>query len=165
MPRTLIALGAALVVFGSLLFLRQRRTPAVAPAASNDSAFAAIQERGKAVMGVDQYASQHRFTQLPEGGRITLALDPADTAGVTTIRTHMSDVARRFSQGDFALTSMVHAPVVPGTAEMAGGSDRIRYSVENVPGGATLWIQTRDPELVKAIHEFLEFQSRDHRSH
>lgn len=165
MSRTLIALGAALVVFGSLLFLRQRRAPVQAPAATSDSAFAAVQERGKAVMGVDQHASSHRFMPLPEGGKITLALDPADTAGVTTIRNHMSDVAKRFSEGDFALTSMVHAQVVPGTAEMAAGRERIRYSVERVPGGATVWMQTRDPDLVKAIHQFLEFQAQDHRAH
>jgi len=165
MTRILIVLGAALIVFASLLFLRKREAPVHAPAATSDSAFAAVQERGKAVMGVDQYASWHRFTQLPEGGKITLSLDPADTAGVTTIRAHMSDVAKRFSEGDFALTSMVHAQVVPGTAELAAGRDRIRYSVERVPGGATVWMQTRDPALVKAIHQFLDFQSQDHRAH
>ena len=36
----------------------------------SDSAFAAMQTRGQAVMGVDQYASAHVFEDLADGGRI-----------------------------------------------------------------------------------------------
>ena len=55
-----------------------------------DSAFAAVQERGKDVMGVDQYTSAHVFEDLPDGGRIVLDRDdPSDSAGIATIRAHM----------------------------------------------------------------------------
>ena len=40
----------------------------------SDSAFAQVQERGRAVMGVDQYTSTHVFESLPDGGRIVLQL-------------------------------------------------------------------------------------------
>ena len=52
-----------------------------APGAVTDSAFAALQERGKVAMGVDQYTSAHRFDDLADGGRIELQRDPADTVG------------------------------------------------------------------------------------
>ena len=48
--------------------------------ASHDSAYAAMQERGRVVMGVDQYTSTHRFDDLPNGGRITLVRNVDDTA-------------------------------------------------------------------------------------
>ena len=50
-----------------------------------DRDFAAVQARGKVAMGVDQYTSTHRFESLPDGGRIVLRRDPADTAGVAVL--------------------------------------------------------------------------------
>src|SRR5206468_7304139 len=52
----------------------------------SDSAFAAMQARGQAVMGVDQYASAHVFEDLGDGGRIVLDADnPSDAAGIGAI--------------------------------------------------------------------------------
>ena len=58
-----------------------------------DTAFAALQTRGQQAMGVDQYTSTHQFDDLPDGGRIALQRDPADTAGVRTIREHLQHIA------------------------------------------------------------------------
>src|SRR5687767_8929037 len=77
--------------------------------ASDDSAFAGVQERGHEAMGVDQYTSEHRFEPLPDGGRIELQRDSADRPGVATIRAHMRDIANRFSGGDFTIPGFVHA--------------------------------------------------------
>src|SRR6478672_9598741 len=53
-----------------------------AKAKDDDSAFAAVQKRGAAVMGVDQYTSAHVFEDLPDGGRIVLERkDTTDSAG------------------------------------------------------------------------------------
>ena len=41
-------------------------------AATSDSAFAMLQQRGESAMGVSQYTSQHVFEPLPNGGRIVL---------------------------------------------------------------------------------------------
>ena len=38
----------------------------------SDTAFATMQARGQAVMGVDQYASAHVFEDVADGGRIVL---------------------------------------------------------------------------------------------
>src|SRR5712692_2626707 len=53
-----------------------------APLAAQDSAFRALQDRGKTAMGVDQYTSLHRFDPLPDGGRIVLVRDSTDAAGI-----------------------------------------------------------------------------------
>jgi hypothetical protein len=134
------------------------------PRSSTDSAFALVQARGQVAMGVDQYTSLHQFESLPDGGRITLQRDPADTAGVTQIRSHMQRIEAAFAQGDFALPGLVHAREVPGTAVMAERRSRISFVADTAPGGGELRLRTSDPSAIAAIHEFLAFQRQDHRS-
>src|SRR5213594_363048 len=78
-----------------------------APLSAQDSAFRALQDRGKTAMGVDQYTSAHHFDPLADGGRIALQRDSADTTGVVTIRAHLRRIAGAFAQGDFALPGFV----------------------------------------------------------
>jgi hypothetical protein len=142
----------------------RRHSPTLA-SRSSDSTYAAVQARGKEVMGVDQYTSQHVFEDLPDGGRIVLERDDStDATGIATIRTHIRQIAAQFSAGDFALPGMVHAIVVPGTAVMTERSDRIRYTPLDRPRGAELRIQAVDSAAVAAVHEFLAFQRMDHRA-
>ena len=128
-----------------------------------DSGFAALQERGKATMGVDQHTSTHRFDPAPDGGRIELQRDPADSAGVATIRQHLKAMADMFAAGDFNVPAFNHGREVPGTKVMAEKKDRIRYTYNELPGGGEVVITTSDLEAVEAIHQFLAFQRRDHR--
>jgi hypothetical protein len=131
---------------------------------SSDSAFALVQSRGHAAMGVDQYTSSHRFEALADGGRISLQRDPRDSAGVAQIRSHMRSIAEAFGRGDFALPGFVHDRDVPGTAVMAGRRSRITYTADTLPGGGQVRLQTSDSSAIAAIHEFLAFQRQDHRS-
>ncbi|HEX6645000.1 MAG TPA: hypothetical protein VF037_09990 [Gemmatimonadales bacterium] len=137
--------------------------PAADSARAADSAFAAVQERGKQAMGVDQYTSAHRFDPLPDGGRIVLVRDAADTAGVRTIREHMQEIREAFRKGDFTIPGFVHDRDVPGTRVLAAKRSELRIVYRPVAGGGELQLATRDPEVVKAIHEFLAFQRMDHR--
>lgn len=134
------------------------------PAARADSAFKAVQNRGARVMGVDQYTSTHRFEPLADGGRIELQRDVDDSAGVRTIREHLRTIARQFARGDFSASTTVHARVVPGTAVMRALRQSIRYEFRSLPRGGELRITTRDPNAVRAVHEFLAFQRADHRT-
>lgn len=134
------------------------------PGAPADSAFAALQQRGAEAMGVDQCTSSHVFEPLPDGGRIVLQRDSADSAGTETIRAHMRDIARRFSTGDFSIPGMVHAMEVPGTAVMAARRASIRYDADTLPRGAQVRISTTDSTALAAVHTFLDFQRRDHRA-
>jgi hypothetical protein len=139
-------------------------TPSSAYAQAHDSAFAALQNRGEMVMGVDQYTSVHRFDDLPDGGRIELQRDRPDSAGVATIRLHLAHIAREFAKGNFADPGTVHAQEVPGTRAMAAKHDAITYQFRPLPRGGEVRITTRDAEARKAIHDFLAFQRQDHRA-
>lgn len=128
-----------------------------------DDSFARMQERGQAVMGVDQFASAHGFEDLPDGGRIVLERsEPVDTADVTTIRAHMRDIETAFRAGDFTKPFQVHAGPVPGTAVMTARRAAIRYEARDRPRGGEVRITTGDSAAVRAIHEFLAFQRGAH---
>lgn len=133
-------------------------------AAATDSGFAAVQSRGRDAMGVDQYTSTHLFQPLPDGGRIELQRDVADSGGRGRILAHMGEIAKGFAVGDFRLPGLVHAREVPGTRIMAARRAEISYTVESLPRGAALRLRTADSSAVRAIHEFLAFQRMDHRA-
>lgn len=138
---------------------------ACTPAAQEDAAFTALQERGKAVMGVDQYTSAHVFEDLADGGRIILDReDSADTAAIRTIRQHMRDIALAFRAGDFVQPFQVHAHEVPGTDAMSARRAALSYTVIDRPRGAEVRITTTDTAAVRAVHQFLEFQRSDHQA-
>ena len=130
--------------------------------AAHDSAFRAMQERGKLAMGVDQYTSTHHFDALPNGGRIELQRDVDDSAGVARIRQHMREIARAFQSGDFSTPTMVHLRDVPGARVMAAKRAVISYDPRDLPRGAELRITTDDAEARRAIHEFMAFQRGEH---
>jgi hypothetical protein len=143
------------------------REAATADAAGNDSAFAALQERGGARQGmdVDQYASAHRFDDLPDGGRIELQDTAGDDAAVDRIRTHMQEIAEAFAGGDFSTPGFVHdVAEVPGTRVMAERKEAIRYRYAPLPRGGEVRIETADSVALRAVHEFLAFQRLDHRA-
>ena len=157
MRRLLAASAIGLAACGA------RDTPRAKPAA--DSAFAAMQQRGQAVMGVDQYTSAHVFESLPDGGRIVLDRgDTTDSAGIAAIRAHMREIVADFRNGDFGKPFAVHATEVPGTKVMAERRERISYEASDRPHGAEVRIRTSDPEAVAAVHDFLAFQRSDHRA-
>ena len=127
-----------------------------------DSAFAAMQARGKDVMGVDQYSSVHVFDALPDGGRIELQRPDADSAEVEVIRAHLRDIARRFGDGDFGLPGMVHDGEVPGTRTLAERRDHLHYEFRSLPKGGEVLITSHDEQALAALREFMAFQQREH---
>src|SRR3954447_7645677 len=114
----------------------------------SDTGFAAMQERGKAAMGVDQYSSEHHFTDLPDGGRIELQRDSTDTAGVRTIREHLTSIVKAFSGGDFTTPGFVHSEQVPGTSIMRAKRTTIQYRFRPLAGGGEVRITTHDSAAV-----------------
>jgi len=130
--------------------------------ATHDSAYAAMQERGRIVMGVDQYTSTHHFDDLPDGGHITLVRNADDSVGAARIRTHLRAIAAAFSAGDFSSPMRVHMKDVPGTTVMAAKKAMIHYSVRDLPRGAVVTISTHDPDAIRAVHDFLAFQRSEH---
>ncbi len=153
-----IVLGSFFAIAAATALVAQ--TPPKPPV--RDTTFAAMQERGKLAMGVDQYTSSHTFDALPTGGRIVLVRDVDDSAGVAQIRTHLRDIAKAFKTGDFTTPAFVHMQDVPGTKVMRERRSVISYEARDVARGGELRISTSDPDALHAIHEFMAFQRGEH---
>jgi hypothetical protein len=129
-----------------------------------DSSFSALQSRGKMAMGVDQYASAHKFDVLPDGGRIALEMKGGDSLAVAQIRAHMKLIEHAFQAGDFSTPEFVHARSMPGTDIMSRNKALIRYTYADLPRGGEVRITTTDSASLAAIREFLTAQRGDHRA-
>ncbi len=165
-PQRLVAvhLVASALVASSLAAQDHASHHPTAPAATNDSAFKALQRRGAGTMGVDQYASRHRFEDLTDGGRIERQMREADSAAVAAIRAHLQQTVTEFRAGVFSAPEATHAMVVPGTQVMAAKKGSIRYAYRPLPQRGEIRISTNDAEALKAVREFLDFQRSDHRT-
>ncbi len=146
----------------------KRTQPVGAPepvtAREADSAFNTMNQRHGEVVGEDPMALAHQFVSQPDGGDIVLERQVHDDMGISQIRTHLLLIARSFGRGDFALPGFIHDKPIPGTAVMAERADKISYTVEDLPHGGVVHIQTSDPQALQAIHSFIAFQMAEHRT-
>jgi hypothetical protein len=109
--------------------------------------------------------ARHHFELLPDGGIIEVDVkDEKDTATRDEIRGQFVHIASMFSANNFEIPMFIHDTVPPGVPVMKEKSKAITYTLQQTPGGARIKIQTDDPEALKAVHEFLIFQIRDHRT-
>ena len=137
------------------------RTP---PDGLPDSSFAALQNRGGMAMGVDQYTSTHEFDITPDGGRVSLQRDSADSVGIAQIRAHMRLIQHAFQAGDFSTPAFVHDRDMPGTDVMAKKREAIAYTYQDLPRGGAVVIATQDSAARVAIADFMKAQRGDHHS-
>jgi hypothetical protein len=125
----------------------------------------AMNSRGDHVMGFDQNKTTHHFTLTKTGGVIQVqANDSTDTASRDYIRMHLQHIAKAFAEGDFTDPHEVHAEVPPGVPVMENRKDKISYRFESIANGGKVVISTEDPRALKAIHEYLLYQIREHKT-
>ena len=124
---------------------------------------AELKKRGTIAMGFDQDKTAHHFRTSATGGSIEVEVkDPADTASRDQIRGHLKEIAAAFAKGDFTKPFQTHAEVPPGVPSMERLKAVIRYKYEETAGGGLVRISTSNPEALTAIHEFLDYQTREH---
>lgn len=127
--------------------------------------FAGVDRRGDEVMGFSHGRTTHHFLIESEGGTIQVeANDSADAQSIQQIRTHLAEVARQFSAGDFSMPREIHDRVLPGVPEMVERKEAITWRFEELDKGGRVVIRTADPAAMAAIHSFLEAQIGDHRT-
>jgi hypothetical protein len=114
-------------------------------------------------MGFDQTRTTHHFLLYEDGGAIDVsANEPSDLENRDAIRRHLPHIAVMFGKGNFEAPMLVHATELPGTGELSKRKDRIEYRYLETSSGGRIDIVTKDETALKALHEFLRFQIRDH---
>ena len=147
----------------ALRIMAQTTTPS--PTAADAQRAAEVDQRGDEGMGFSHALTGHHFHLFPDGGSIEVESDsPDDNASKEAIRRHMLKIAGMFAQGDFSLPMFIHDTVPPGVEVMKRLKDQIAYTAENTAKGAQVRIVTGNPEALVAVHEFLRFQIKDHRT-
>jgi TusA-related sulfurtransferase len=116
-------------------------------------------------MGFNQSKTTHHFRTLEDGGAIEVTVnDASDTADLAAIRDHLAQIAKQFAAGEFSSPMMTHGELPPGAAEMQNLKDKIAYTYEKLPLGARVKITTGDPQALAAVHKFLAYQIKEHRT-
>jgi hypothetical protein len=147
-----------------------------------------VKDRGDVVMGFSHEKTAHHFLLYADGGAIEIevkgqnpepaerraplaspdasgqGISPNDTAIRDQIRMHLTHFSRLFAEGNFIGPMLIHAENVPGTAVMKQLREEIRYQAEPTERGARMRITTANAKALAAVHEFLRFQIKDHRT-
>jgi hypothetical protein len=132
---------------------------------NHDSHLDGVNRRGDAVMGFSHVKTTHHFLLKTDGGVIQVETNDAnDGAGRDQIRRHLKHIAKKFSEGDFAAPALIHGQTPPGVSAMQSLTAEIKYEFEELERGGRIRISTKNSEAVKAIHEFLRFQIKDHQT-
>src|SRR5262245_55031137 len=132
---------------------------------NHDSHLDVVNRRGDAVMGFSHAKTTHHFLLKTDGGAIQVEANDANDAAIRDqIRRHLKHIAKKFSEGDFAAPMLIHGQMPPGVTAMRSLKAGIKYEFEELEHGGRVCISTNNPEAVKAIHEFLRFQIKDHQT-
>lgn len=124
-----------------------------------------VNERGDRVMGFDHQKTTHHFLLYTDGGAIEVtANDAADGESRDQIRKHLGHIARMFADGNFKAPMLIHDEVPPGVPVMQRLNSEIKYDFEETERGARVRVRTSNPEVLSAVHEFLRFQIKDHKT-
>jgi hypothetical protein len=126
---------------------------------------AGVNDRGALGMGFSQTATTHHFLLTQHGGFIQVEANVStDVVDRDEIRRHLAHIAKAFGNGNFDIPMFVHAVTPPGVPAMKRLKGQIDYSFEETPNGGRVKIQTSDAEALHAVHDFLQFQIRDHKT-
>jgi hypothetical protein len=124
-----------------------------------------LKARGTQAMGFDQEKTTHHFRLTQSGGVIEVEVnDPLDSASRGRIRSHLKEIAGEFSRGQFEKPFATHAEQPAGVAVMKRLKAAITYTFEETPSGAVVRIQTTSADARRAVHDFLRYQIREHRT-
>jgi hypothetical protein len=107
----------------------------------------------------------HHFLLQKTGGTIEVtAKDAGDQASTDQIRMHLRHIASAFAAGDFSLPMFIHDTTPPGVDVMKARREQMTFRYEDVGTGGRVVIQTADAAARDALHEFLRYQIREHKT-
>jgi hypothetical protein len=130
-----------------------------------DMADEQMNKRGDQIMGFDHTKTTHHFLLRESGGSIEVTANSADDAESSAqIRMHLKHIAKMFADGNFNAPMLIHDQTPPGVPVMQELKGEIMYDYEEIDRGAAVRITTKNPAALKAVHEFLRFQIKEHKT-
>ena len=161
--RSCLVLGILAITFGAGLVACAQEPQSTDPQKVKPDSMESMNKRGDMVMGFDHTKTTHHFLLKTDGGVIQIeANDGADTANRDEIRGHMRHIAKMFGESNFSAPMLIHEQNPPGAEVMKRLKAKIKYEFGENERGAFIRISTSDGDALKAIHEFLRFQIKEH---
>ena len=121
--------------------------------------------RGDQGMGFAQDKTTHHFLLRKDGGAIqVLANSAGDKTSIAQIQQHFQHISQAFQSGDFNIPMFVHDQTPPGVSVMIKLKDQIRYRYEQTETGARVVISSENADAIEAVHQFLRFQIKEHKT-
>src|SRR2546430_14649844 len=118
-----------------------------------------VEKHGDEAMGFPHDKTTHHFRLYSDGGAIEVAADDSkDSKNIAAIRSHLGHIVTMFSNGDFSAPMFVHDQVPPGVPVMREKRAEISYTLEELPAGGRVRIETENHHAQEAVHAFLRFQ-------
>jgi hypothetical protein len=159
-------LGGLLILLSAVLAITYAQQPKKG-GNSNTSEMADEQmnKRGDHVMGFDHTKTTHHFRLQESGGSIEVTANTSDDIeSGAQIKMHLNHIAAMFAEGNFNAPILIHDQTPPGVPVMKELKDEIKYNFEEIDRGAAVRISTKNPTALKAIHDFLRFQIKEHKT-
>jgi hypothetical protein len=161
----------AAFIIGAATVGTRAQHPAMPPGMTHEEHLAQMEKdaelkmRGADTMGFDQDKTAHHFRLYKTGGAIEVVSDdPADGVLRAQIRTHLKAIAEEFAAGDFGKPLATHGEVPPGVRTMQERRNALTFKYEELPGGARVQVTASDATTLEAVHEFLRYQIREHKT-
>lgn len=134
------------------------------PIAADPERQAEVSERGAQVMPFKLSATTHVFTKTSVGAlQKVIVKEPNDTAQIGLIRRHLSDIADRFSRGDFSGPTEVHGAQMPGLADLKRAKPgEIGVHYQDLVDGGQIEYSAQKANLIAALHKWVDAQLSDH---
>jgi len=130
-----------------------------------DMADEQMNQRGDHVMGFDHTKTTHHFVLRESGGSIEVTANSSgDVESREQIRMHLKHIAKMFAEGNFNAPMLIHDQTPPGVPVLQELKAEIKYNYEEIDRGAAVRISTKNPAALKAIHDFLRFQIKEHQT-
>ena len=124
-----------------------------------------MESRGTNAMGFDQTRASHHFRLLPAGGTIEIHTNSTDDEATRRqVVAHLEAIAEQFKRGDLTIPRETHGTLPDGVQGMMQFKDEITYTFEPFASGGRLVIRTVNPRALSAVHAFLRYQIREHRT-
>ena len=152
-------------VLASLILAIAAFAIAYAQQPNKHTAHEEMNKRGDHVMGFDHTKTTHHFLLAEAGGSIEVTANNSDDVESSKqIRMHLTHIAKMFADGNFNAPMLIHDQTPDGVPVMQELRNEIKYSFEEIDRGAAVRISTKNPTALKAIHDFLRFQIKEHKT-
>jgi hypothetical protein len=117
-------------------------------------------------MNFDLDATVHHFLLMRDGGAIQVEVkNPSDESNRLAVRTHLRHIAAAFANGDFDAPMLTHGETPAGVPVLQRLESSVTYTFSETPNGGRVRIVTKNREALAAVHDFLRYQIREHRTH